>query len=156
MCSFLYLIKTYKHWIKYSDKSYVVFISLFIHSMWIKIIPGKLNLNKVYMDNNQTILQENDWKLLWFLAIFGHIFIFYLNIHKNYKILITNKWKLNITNQNILNDRSIQNNLINDFKNLKIDKPMNDTSKENITDNINKQNHNALHKYNDIKWLTGC
>ena len=62
----------------------------------------------------------------------------------------------NITNQNILNDRSIQNNLINDFKNLKIDKPMNDTSKENITDNINKQNHNALHKYNDIKWLTGC
>ena len=94
---FLYLIKTYKHWIKYSDKSYVVFISLFIHSMWIKIIPGKLNLNEIYMDNNQTILQENDWKLLWFLAIFGHTYLYsYLNIHKNYKILITNKWKLKI------------------------------------------------------------
>lgn len=80
---FLYLIKTYNHWKSYSGKLSTVIISLFIHSIWIKAIPGKLNLNDIYMDGNGTILKEYDWKFLWFLAIFGHSYLYIYKYIKN-------------------------------------------------------------------------
>ena len=56
-----------------------------IHSVWIRAIPGKLNLNEIYMDGNHSILKDRDWKFLWFLAIFGHIHLYiYLQVCKKF------------------------------------------------------------------------
>jgi len=71
----IYLWIVRKHWMKYSKNPNTLLFSLFIHGLWVKLVPKHYNLNRIYMYSDP-ILNDKEWLSLWVLSMWGHSFMF--------------------------------------------------------------------------------